>query len=514
MFADQNKTKIFKWLIVVTISFVALLSTCFILFQSFLLNQRRDIAYTAAAETIIAQLTLYAGKTAVAELTQIAQNSIPTAIFLTPTATESIPPPPTPTPLPPILPTPTSPAILCDQAQFITDISAPPGSNIPGGTTFTKTWRIQNTGSCIWTSEYTLEFVNGESMGPVLAYPLPNVVQPEQILDLSINQYVPMSPGTLEGNWMLRNPYGFIFDTGPNSDFPLQVLIQSVIFPGHEVYAYDFGVNFCSAQWQSDTGFLGCPGSSSNPNGSIVLLDSPNLESRVENQMALWSRPSNASNSWLSGSYPGYLVKDNDHFKTEIGCLNNSPGCDVTFQIDYQTSDGFFGSLGSWRETFNGQTTLIDFNLRNLVGQIVRFSLNVSNNGIARDANAFWLAPRIETGPEENVINWQKTDQEVVSCDELIITLTSQQSAEARAYSCSRNRRELGAINLSNLEVLQVRDWVNELDSFDAEIYQATQVEPIITNIVFYGLGKDGASNEDIQDINTFCEDLFFRIIQ
>jgi len=38
----------------------------------------------------------------------------------------------------------------------------PDGSNIDGGKSFTKHWRIKNTGNTTWNSNYKLEYVSGE----------------------------------------------------------------------------------------------------------------------------------------------------------------------------------------------------------------------------------------------------------------------------------------------------------------------------------------------------------------
>ena len=54
----------------------------------------------------------------------------------------------------------------CDQAAFIRDVTVPDGSPFAPGETFTKTWRLQNTGTCTWTtSNYTLVYVADNDFG-------------------------------------------------------------------------------------------------------------------------------------------------------------------------------------------------------------------------------------------------------------------------------------------------------------------------------------------------------------
>jgi hypothetical protein len=83
-----------------------------------------------------------------------------------------------------------------------------------------------------------------------------------------------------------------------------------------------------------------------------------------------------------------------------MGCLAESKGCNVLFRLDYENKQGKVKNLGSWRETFDGQVTILDLDLSSLKGQQVRFILTVENRGDnpAR-ANAFWFVPRVVQEP-------------------------------------------------------------------------------------------------------------------
>ncbi|MBI3738755.1 MAG: hypothetical protein HY258_06885, partial [Chloroflexi bacterium] len=73
--------------------------------------------------------------------------------------------PPTATPgIPTNTPSPTS-TVGCDRAQFVSDVTIPDGTVFPPNTTFTKTWRLKNVGTCTWTTSYGLAFQSGNSMG-------------------------------------------------------------------------------------------------------------------------------------------------------------------------------------------------------------------------------------------------------------------------------------------------------------------------------------------------------------
>ena len=59
------------------------------------------------------------------------------------------------------------PVSRCDAASFVTDVTYPDGSLVARGSTFVKTWRVKNAGTCSWTSSYALVFISGDSMsGP------------------------------------------------------------------------------------------------------------------------------------------------------------------------------------------------------------------------------------------------------------------------------------------------------------------------------------------------------------
>ncbi len=147
---------------------------------------------TVAAQTVEAQLTLN--------------------VLLTPQAT--ITPPPSETPAPPTVtntpPSTASPTPICDQAQFIEDVTVPDGTVFQPGATFTKTWRLKNIGVCTWTSGYQLIFDNGDSMSGPVTQPLAGSVAPGQTVDISVSLKAPATAGSYRGYWKLRNSAGVL----------------------------------------------------------------------------------------------------------------------------------------------------------------------------------------------------------------------------------------------------------------------------------------------------------------
>jgi hypothetical protein len=73
---------------------------------------------------------------------------------------------------------------------------------MPAGTEFTKTWRVENNGSCPWTTSFSLVFSYGEQMGGQ-SFKLPTAVPVGQQTDLSVTMKVPSKSGQLNGIWAL-----------------------------------------------------------------------------------------------------------------------------------------------------------------------------------------------------------------------------------------------------------------------------------------------------------------------
>jgi len=161
---------------------------------------------TATPTISIEELSTSVALTVIAQITEQA----PT-ITQTPTMTDTPAFTPTSsTPLPTnTLPQPTSAS--CANMTFVTDVTIPDETQLAIGQTFTKTWRVKNSGSCQWTTGFKLVFAYGEVMGGQ-AVSIPAVVTVGQTIDLSVNLKVPNKPSKLTGVWRLvddkSQPFG------------------------------------------------------------------------------------------------------------------------------------------------------------------------------------------------------------------------------------------------------------------------------------------------------------------
>lgn len=99
----------------------------------------------------------------------------------------------------------------CDAMAFVSDVTIPDGTDLAPNATFTKTWRIRNSGTCSWSTSYSVVFSSGAAMGGPATQPLTATIAPNSTLDISVNLTAPSTPGTHTGYWMLRNAAGQTF---------------------------------------------------------------------------------------------------------------------------------------------------------------------------------------------------------------------------------------------------------------------------------------------------------------
>ena len=178
-----------------------------------------DAQATSVAETVIARM----------QKSDLPPDEIPTDTTATFTPEPSMTLPPTATITPTLTPTATVTSIPCNRASFISDVTYPDGSEIYINNGFVKTWRLQNTGSCTWTSGYKLIFFNGDRMGaPDEVVLTGGTVAPGATVDVSVNLTAPSATGTYKGEFKLKGPDGLIFGIGASGNSPFYVEIKAV----------------------------------------------------------------------------------------------------------------------------------------------------------------------------------------------------------------------------------------------------------------------------------------------
>jgi len=165
-----------------------------------------EAVFTAAAGTVMAQLTGTAAVqstatmtpsptvtgTATATLATIATNAQSAAV------------------VPPSSGNTGGGAVGCNNSAFVSDVTVPDNQQIAPGAVFTKTWRLQNNGTCAWNTNYKLTVVSGEAMGGVTTT-ISQTVNAGSTADVSVTLTAPATPKTYVGYWKLSTDTGQAF---------------------------------------------------------------------------------------------------------------------------------------------------------------------------------------------------------------------------------------------------------------------------------------------------------------
>ena len=124
---------------------------------------------------------------------------------------------------------PTQTQIPCDLAapgRPSVDVTIPDGMHMLPGESFSKTWRLLNAGSCIWTANYAIIWFSGEKFSAVREQAFSSTVKPGQSVDITVDMVAPKLAGAHQSNWKLRDARGVLFGIGPNGDAPFWVRIE------------------------------------------------------------------------------------------------------------------------------------------------------------------------------------------------------------------------------------------------------------------------------------------------
>src|SRR5690606_12655496 len=88
---------------------------------------------------------------------------------------------------------------------------------------FTKIWRMENTGTATWNSNYRWTFTGGNQLSGPASIPVGNI-PPGQTWDASVSLKAPTPPGTYKGYWQMKAPDGTAF----GAQFWVEVVVDRV----------------------------------------------------------------------------------------------------------------------------------------------------------------------------------------------------------------------------------------------------------------------------------------------
>jgi hypothetical protein len=337
---------------------------------------------TAAAATMVDL------QTRVATLRTPTPYGMPTSTVTPLAVVVTKPPSPTITPSPSPVPPPRD--APCNQVEFLHDATIPDWSMIPPNTTFTKSWKVRNSGSCTWNYQYALVFGGqGNAMNAPASMLLASKdVKPGDTAAISVRLLAPAEPGNYESFWRLRAGDGKVF--GPNGNGMLSTRIRV----GNE---YSFAEQMCSAAWSSaPNNPLPCPGSEGDSGGYVRKLENPMLEDgQARSGIGLLTAPLPAAGGVIIGRYPPIVVPKGSNFRALVSCQPGSSGCYVRFKVTYQFKDQVEQKLDEWNEGLEGGINTANTDLSFMAGQEVTFTLYVYVTGNPSNSRGIWFNPRI-----------------------------------------------------------------------------------------------------------------------
>lgn len=175
--------------------------------------------------------------------------------------------------------TPTAEKDCSDEAEFVADVTVQDNEILPPTFAFTKTWRLENSGTCTWTTDYALVFSKGDQLGAVDEVPLSVEVPPTETIDISVQMMAPLANGTYLSEWLLRNELGDTF--GIPGPFWTQIQVQAA--------TADSGAEISGLVWEDlctppEEGAATAPeGCTTGPEGEFVADGEYDVgESRIE----------------------------------------------------------------------------------------------------------------------------------------------------------------------------------------------------------------------------------------
>ncbi|MBQ6502750.1 MAG: transporter substrate-binding domain-containing protein [Flexilinea sp.] len=91
--------------------------------------------------------------------------------------------------------------------MFVSDVSIPDRTVLLPNMSATKTWNIQNTGTCTWDSTYSFNYVKGSVFGPT-SVKITKLVAPGEKYEVSVPFTTPASNGEYTAWWQMRGTEG------------------------------------------------------------------------------------------------------------------------------------------------------------------------------------------------------------------------------------------------------------------------------------------------------------------
>ena len=215
-------------------------------------------------------------------------------------------------------------AMGCNNSLFVSDVTVPDDTVMTPGQSFTKTWKLQNTGSCAWSTSYKVSFVSGNAMGGTTTA-LVAAVQPGQSGDISVAMKAPTTAGDAIGYWILTN------DSGQNFGSTFYVKIKVG------------GTSSTGTATATATGSVSAPAAAINPDitPSCTLGGNNNTQLDYAGTLTWEDKSDNEDgfNIYVNGSFVATVTKNTITFTVPAGTFFDA-GTSVTYAVEAYNAGG------------------------------------------------------------------------------------------------------------------------------------------------------------------------------
>lgn len=116
-----------------------------------------------------------------------------------------------------------SPTPSCYKLKYIKDLTIPDYTVMTPAQVFTKSWQVQNTGTCPWQPGFQVVLVGGVAMGGS-PFKLASTVNPGSLSEIDIKMAAPTNQtGLVQGTWRMLDANGNQFGN---------VMTVNIVIPG------------------------------------------------------------------------------------------------------------------------------------------------------------------------------------------------------------------------------------------------------------------------------------------
>ncbi len=292
---------------------------------------------------------------------------------------------------------------VCDQVKFIKDVTIPDEMDLAPGEHFTKTWRLENAGSCSWGIGYLLYFESGDPLGGPSSQDLTSqTILPGETVDISVDLVAPQETGTYQGNWKLRSVKGEGFGVG---EFSKAFWVKINVVEGAGMM-FDFNTRANEAAWGSGTSPVDYidlggkildfddPGDPADP--YVALLDQQFLEGGRISGVLLATYPAQGAGNYIIGRFPDYKVNGGDLLFGRVGITTNTNGVcgdgDITYRINLMVGGdpATMVTLFDWNEICDDVMKSFEIDLDDYKGETVQLFLVTIANTNSVNNQAVW----------------------------------------------------------------------------------------------------------------------------